>query len=379
MTTGSREDFGHMAHALRLARQGLFTTRSNPRVGCVLVRDGRVVGQGFHRRPGGAHAEVFALEDAGGNARGATAYITLEPCCHFGRTPPCTETLIASGIERAVIAARDPDSRVSGQGMDRLRKAGIPVTEGVLEGDARALNPGFFSRMERQRPWVRVKSAMSLDGRTALADGASAWISGEASRRDVQFLRARSSAILTGVGTVSADDPGLNLRLSPADLRIEAHAEVAQPLRVVLDTRMRVSPAARMFSLPGPCLVIAGSPDVSRQAALEDSGVEVAVAGTDREGRVDLRSVLRLLAEREINEVQVEAGSTLVGSLLRDGLVDELVVYMATLLLGSDARSLAELPPVRSMAERMTLRLHDLRRVGNDLRLDLRPVYASAS
>lgn len=363
------QDYVHMAHALRLARRGLYTTDPNPHVGCVVVKADRVVGEGYHRRAGGPHAEVLALAAAGPAAAGATVYVTLEPCSHHGRTPPCAEALVAAGVGRVVVATEDPNPRVAGAGISRLRAAGIDVDAGVLADQATELNPGFFTRMRRGRPWVRVKSALSLDGRTALASGESAWITAEAARRDVQCLRARASAVMTGSGTALADDPSLNVRLSAQDLEIEG--AVRQPLRVVLDSHLRLPPAARLVQVPGRCLVLTAARDRRRIDALQGRGAEVVVIGRGP-GGVDLGETLELLAAREVNEVHVEAGPGLVGRLLEEGLVDEMVVYVAPLLLGDAGRGLATLPGIRRMGDRLELRLEAVRQVGRDLRLQLR-------
>ena len=372
------EDHRYMARALRLAERGLYTTDPNPRVGCVLVRDGWVVGEGYHRRAGEPHAERIALAAAGERAEGATAYVTLEPCCHYGRTPPCTEALIEAGVARVVAAARDPNPLVAGEGLELLREAGIEVEQGIMESQARALNPGFIQRMELGRPYVRCKLAMSLDGRTAMASGESKWITGDAARRDVQRLRARSSAILTGLGTVEADDPSLNVRLSARDLPgVEADAEVRQPVRVVLDPRLRVSAGARTFRLPGPSLVITTDDHVERATALESLGAQV-VSVPARDGQVDLEAALEYLAEQEINEVLLETGATLAGAALGLGLVDELVIYMAPHLMGDGARGLFHLPGIAAMSERIELEILDLRAVGRDWRITARPVAGQA-
>ncbi|WP_231940902.1 bifunctional diaminohydroxyphosphoribosylaminopyrimidine deaminase/5-amino-6-(5-phosphoribosylamino)uracil reductase RibD [Acidihalobacter aeolianus] len=363
-------DAEFMARALQLARRGLYTTHPNPRVGCVLVRDGKIVGEGFHARAGEAHAEIRALQAAGKQARGVTAYVTLEPCNHHGRTPPCTEALIDAGVARVVAAMRDPNPLVAGGGLAALSAAGIEVASGLLEGSAQALNPGFISRMTYGVPWVRVKSAMSLDACTALASGESRWVTGAAARRDVQRWRARADAILTGIDTVIADDPSLNVRLDAADLGIEG--AVAQPLRVVLDSRLRISPEARLFRLPGKVLVIAaeGRVGAAARAALEARGAEIATVPAAKSGRgLNLAEVLRLLGRRGINEVHVETGATLAGALIREGLVDELVIFVASHLLGGGARGVFLLPAIETMGERTHLEITQTRRVGDDWRL----------
>ena len=356
-------DHAHMAHALRLARRGLFTTHPNPRVGCVLAHGEQVVGTGFHQRAGEPHAEVFALRDAGDWARGATAYVTLEPCAHHGRTPPCADALIAAGVARVVIAAEDPFPQVAGRGIGKLRDAGISVETGLLREQARELNIGFFSRIERGRPWVRVKLAMSLDGRTALADGESKWITGEAARADVQRWRARSSAILTGSGTVLADNPRLTVRLPQEEA-------FTPPWRVLLDSQLRTPAGSHVLDGTAPTLVLhdaQSQPDDARFHAAELAVVAM------RDGVIDLAAAMSELARRHHSEVHVEAGPTLCGALLAAGLVDELLLYVAPLLLGDTARPLLNLPPLADMASRWKLRTVDRRVIGDDMRLLLRP------
>ncbi len=355
-------DYRQMARALTLAQRGLYSADPNPRVGCVLIKDNIVVGEGWHERAGEAHAEVMALEAAGERARGATAYVTLEPCCHHGRTPPCTDALLAAGVVRVVAAMSDPNPQVAGKGLAILRAAGVAVECGFMEAEARALNPGFIQRMIRQRPFLRVKLAMSLDGRTALASGASQWLTGAAARQDVQRLRARSSAILTGSGTVLADDPHLNVRL-PETAR--------QPLRVLLDTRLRTPPTARTLQLPGAVLIFTAADNGPEQAALQAVGAEIVrIPQTDR--GLDLAAVMAELARRECNEVQVESGPTLAGVLLQAGLIDELILYLAPLLLGDQARGLFHLPELNRMSERTELEILETRMVGKDWRLRLK-------
>ncbi|WP_051079966.1 bifunctional diaminohydroxyphosphoribosylaminopyrimidine deaminase/5-amino-6-(5-phosphoribosylamino)uracil reductase RibD [Thioalkalivibrio thiocyanodenitrificans] len=362
-----------MARALQLAHRGLYTTDPNPRVGCVIVRDGRVAGEGFHVRAGEPHAEILALRSAGDAVRGATVYVTLEPCAHHGRTPPCADALIAAGVGRVVAAMTDPNPRVAGQGLARVAGAGIETSAGLLEREARALNPGFVSRMERGRPFVRIKLAMSLDGRTAMASGESRWITGEAARHDVQRWRARAGAVLTGIGTVRADDPGLDVRVPAQALGIGG--EVRQPLRVVLDSRLECPPDARLFSAGGPVLVLTGETDAARYLPLQARGAEVLPVTLAGRG-VDLSGVMTLLARREVNELHVEAGPRLCGALMEAGLVDELVIYMAPHLMGSTARSLVELG-VETMDERIALEIGDIRAVGEDWRITARPMRTS--
>ena len=360
----SSVDYRCMARALTLARRGLYSADPNPRVGCVLLQNGDIVGEGWHERAGEAHAEVIALAAAGQRAQGATVYVTLEPCCHYGRTPPCTEALLQAGVARVVAAMRDPNPQVAGQGLAILREAGVVVDCGLLEAEARALNPGFIQRMTASRPWLRIKLAMSLDGRTALASGESQWLTGDAARRDVQRLRARSSAILTGIGTVLADDPALNVRL-PETIR--------QPLRVILDSRLRTPPTARTLHLPGSVLIFTAVADPDRQAPLRAAGADITVVPNAGPG-LDLAAIMAELARRECNEVQVECGPTLAGALLQAGLMDELVIYMAPLLLGDQARGLFQLPELTRMEERRELKLVETRAVGKDWRLRFRPV-----
>ncbi|MDX9766494.1 MAG: bifunctional diaminohydroxyphosphoribosylaminopyrimidine deaminase/5-amino-6-(5-phosphoribosylamino)uracil reductase RibD, partial [Ectothiorhodospiraceae bacterium] len=349
---------------------GLYTTDPNPRVGAVVVKDGRVIGEGFHVRAGEPHAEVLALRQAGEAARGATVYVTLEPCNHHGRTPPCVDALIAAGVARVVAAMRDPNP-LAADGFARLDAAGIATASGVLENEARALNPGFVKRMRDGLPWLRVKLAMSLDGRTAMANGESQWITGEAARGDVQRLRARSSAVMTGIGTLLADDPSLNVRLAAETLDIEG--VVRQPLRVVLDTRLQTPPTARLLTLPGTTLVMTAERDGACRARLETAGAEVCVM-PEVEGRLDLHAVMCELARRGLNEIHVEAGPLLSGALLAAGLVDELVIYMAPHLMGSEARGLLHLPGLERMTDRVPLKIADLRAVGDDWRITAVPM-----
>src|ERR1700688_2146361 len=329
-------DGARMARALELAEQGLYTTDPNPRVGCVLVRDGEVVGEGWHARAGEPHAEVMALRAAAGRARGAVAYVTLEPCCHTGRTPPCADALIAAGITGVVCAAVDPNPKVAGGGIKHLEAAGIAVTVGLLATQARALNIGFFSRFERGRPFIRLKLAMSLDARTAPSGGGSAWITDEASRADVQVWRARSSAILTGAGTVRVDNPRL-------DVRLDYGPWVRQPLRVVLDTESTCAPASKIFH-DGHALIFAASDAPERSDASERGGMPVRTERVPRSARgLDLEAVVGRLALLEVNELLVECGPQLAGAFLEANLVDELILYVAPHFLGTEAPPLAAL------------------------------------
>ena len=354
-------DHALMARALRLAERAAFTTRPNPMVGCLIAHGDEVVGEGWHQRKGGPHAEVFALQAAGERAKGATAYVTLEPCAHTGSTGPCADALIAAGVARVVAAMRDPFPQVDGAGFETLRAAGIVVESGLMETQARDLNRGFLSRIERGRPWLRVKLASSLDGRSAMASGDSKWISGEASRRDVQQQRARSGALLTGAGTVLADDPRLTVRLDDG-------SEFVPPLRVVLDPGLATVGRGRVREGDAPTLYL-HAPEAKPPRGLQAEHASVPV----RNGRFDLDAVLRLLATRGINEVQVEAGATLAGAFLAAGLVDELLLYIAPVLLGERARPLFDGLHIDAMTERLRLRTVDTRSIGNDLRLLLRP------
>jgi diaminohydroxyphosphoribosylaminopyrimidine deaminase/5-amino-6-(5-phosphoribosylamino)uracil reductase len=357
-----------MARALQLARRGLYTTHPNPRVGCVIVRDAQIVGEGWHERAGEPHAEVHALRMAGEAARGADVYVTLEPCSHHGRTPPCANALVQAGVARVVAAMVDPNPLVAGNGLQILQQAGIATAAGLLESDARALNPGFITRMERNRPYIRVKMAMSLDGRTAMESGESVWITGEAARRDVQFLRAQAGAILTGIGTVLADDPSLNVRLTATELGISG--EVRQPVRVVLDSKLRFPLNAAMLTLPGEILIYTCSDKLAKITQLEQAGVKVRRFAGDK---LALSAVMTALVEDGITEVHVEAGATLCGALVEQGFADELVIYLAPHLMGSSARALFNLPHISQMQERIGLTIRDIRAVGGDWRMIITP------
>ena len=362
MTSFTAIDHAHMARALRLAERGLYTTQPNPRVGCVIAHADEVVGEGWHQRAGEPHAEVFALREAGARARGATAYVTLEPCAHHGRTPPCADALIAAGIARVVAACTDPNPKVAGGGLRGLTDADIDVQTGLMHEAARELNRGFFSRIERGRPWLRVKLAMSLDGRTALANGESKWITGEPARADVQRWRARSSAIMTGSGSLVTDNPRLTVR-SP-ELQ-----QSTPPLRVVLDRNLQTSQHAHVLDNAAPTLIVHAPGARPSHKGFEQ--VEcVAVAAP--EGKLDLHALLRELAARGVNELQVEAGATLCGALFQRGLVDELLLYISPILLGDQARPLLALPAIAEMVAGRRLRIVDQRRIGEDLRLLLR-------
>ena len=369
----SEFDKNAMARALALGARGLETTDPNPRVGCVIARGERIVGEGWHERAGEAHAEVAALRAAGSQAVGATAYVTLEPCAHQGRTAPCTLALTGARVTRVVYAVGDPNPQVNGKGAEALRAAGMTVQAGLMEREARELNAGFFKRMLSGRPFVRLKLAMSLDGRSALANGASQWITGEAAREDVQAWRARSSVVLTGVGTVLLDDPQLTVRLPSAG------GERRQPLRVVLDTHLRTNPAARLLGEGGEVLILTalGALDETRAAALSARGARVETLPAAGE-RLELPAVLERLGELEANEVLVEAGATLAGEFLRQGLADELLLYVAPRLLGPDARALVALPQLTELKEAPAFTLLESIRLGDDLRLRLQPRAAAA-
>ena len=357
----SATDHAMMARALRLAERGAYTTRPNPMVGCVLAQGDQVVGEGWHQRKGGPHAEVIALQAAGDRAKGATAYVTLEPCAHTGSTGPCADALVAAGVARVVGAMRDPFPHVDGVGFATLAAAGIEVAVGLMEAQARLLNRGFLSRIERGRPWLRVKLATSLDGRSALASGDSKWISGEPARLDVQRWRARAGAILTGAGTVLVDDPQLTVRLGD-------DTPFVPPLRVVLDPGLATVARGRIRSGDAPTLYL-HAPDARMPRGIEAQHAHVA----QRDGYLDLAAVLALLAGRGINEVQVEAGATLAGALLSAGLVDELLLYVAPVLLGERARPLFDGLAIDAMADRLRMRIVETRRIGEDVRVLLQP------
>jgi diaminohydroxyphosphoribosylaminopyrimidine deaminase/5-amino-6-(5-phosphoribosylamino)uracil reductase len=361
-TSFATTDRNMMTRALQLAERGLYTTDPNPRVGCVIAQADEIIGEGWHRKAGEPHAEVYALEAAGERARGATVYVTLEPCSHFGRTPPCADALLAAGIKRVVIASDDPDPRVNGRGIAKLRAAGIEVAEGLGATEADALNAGFIKRMRNGLPLVRVKLGASLDGRTALANGVSKWITNDASRTDVQHWRARSSAIVTGIGTVLADDPQLTVRA--ADIEMLGR----QPLRVICDSNLQIPTAARVIQQPGSIIYTTVTPQARGNA-------EVVQVAADDHAQVDLKAVLHDLAKRGCNEVLVEAGAKLSGRLLKLQLVDELLLYLAPVLLGPDARALVNLPAITDMNERIEFELLETQAIGSDVRLRYRPRY----
>ncbi|MGV3740844.1 MAG: bifunctional diaminohydroxyphosphoribosylaminopyrimidine deaminase/5-amino-6-(5-phosphoribosylamino)uracil reductase RibD [Burkholderiaceae bacterium] len=349
-----------MALALEWAAKGMFITTPNPRVGSVIVNGGRVIGCGSTQPAGQAHAEVQALNDArqrGEDVRGATVYVTLEPCSHFGRTPPCADALIKAGVRRVVAAMTDPNPLVAGQGLKKLQDAGIEVSSGLMERDARELNIGFFSRMERGTPWVRMKAAASLDGKTALHNGASQWITSQEARDDGHWWRARACAVLTGIGTVKEDDPQLNVR---------AVDTPRQPRRIVIDSRLEISPDAKILQGGGTWVVCAVS-DPAKEALLRERGAEI-IRLSNPNGKVDLPALMAELGRRQINEVHVEAGFKLNGSLIREGCVDELLLYLAPSIIG-DAQGLFDLKALDSLDQKRTLRFHEVRQVGPDLRI----------
>ena len=355
-----------MARALELARAGLYSAAPNPRVGCVIAKGETLLGEGHHARTGDAHAEVEALAAAGAAARGATVYLGLEPCSHHGRTPPCAEALVGAGVARVIAAIEDPNPRVSGRGLEILRAAGIEVGVGLLAEEARALNAGFISRMSLGRPRVTIKLAASLDGRTAMPSGESRWITGAGARDDVQRLRGESCAVVTGVGTVLADDPRLDLRLDASLTRGR------QPLRVVLDSDLRISAAARTLQPPGAALIFTRHAGSAAATALRETGAEVESLPVGA-GGLDLAALLEQLAGRECNEVLVEAGPTLAGAFAAAGLADRLVVYLAPVLMGAEARGMFTLPGLARMSERLQWRFTDIRRLGGDLRITAEP------
>jgi len=378
-TVWAQQDTAYMAEAIQLAWKGLYTTEPNPRVGCILVKNGKVVGRGWHQKAGEGHAEVNAIKNAGSQAKGSTAYVTLEPCSHFGKTPPCANALIQAGVIRVVSAMKDPNPEVSGSGFGLLQKAGVQVESGLLESQAQALNLGFIKRMNTERPFVRIKMAMSVDGRTAMASGESQWITGPAAREDVQRLRARSSAVISGIGTIICDDAALTVRAS--ELGLDHADEIAkrQPLRVVLDSDAQISGRAKLFASQGPILLVVSSDARVSEVISQYSNVSVFRLPADTKGHVENNSievVLAELARRGCNEVLVEAGASLAGSFIRENCWDELVLYIAPKLMGSSARPLANFP-MEFMSEAKSLQLKDMRVVGDDIRLTYHQGYSN--
>ena len=364
-----------MAKAIQLAQQGLYTTHPNPRVGCVLVKDDQLIGQGFHAKAGEGHAEVNALADATQAVDGATAYVTLEPCSHQGKTPPCADALIKAGVARVVYGMQDPNPEVSGKGLAKLKKAGIEIIGPVLEAECEALNPGFIKRMREGLPFVRVKLAMSLDGRTAMESGESQWITGPEARLDVQRLRAQSDAIVTGIGSVLADNPSMTVRIDNNDQDADPKS-VRQPLRVIMDTALSILPEAKILYPAHQVCVFSVAEEVEpeHQDVLCKKGVTVRFAPRGEDGRLDLLDAMEQLADLGINEVLLEAGAELAGGFLQAGLVDEIVVYIAPKLLGSSARPLFTLP-LETMSEAVELTLTSVSQVGQDVRLVYLPSY----
>jgi diaminohydroxyphosphoribosylaminopyrimidine deaminase/5-amino-6-(5-phosphoribosylamino)uracil reductase len=348
-----------MARAIELAEQGLYTTDPNPRVGCVIVRDNEIVGEGYHIRSGGPHAEVHALQQAGDKAKGATAYVTLEPCSHHGKTPPCADALIEAGLGHVVVAMQDPNPLVAGKGIERLRVAGITVETDCMADAAAKLNPGFIKRMVDKRPFIRCKLAMSLDGRTAMASGESKWITGADAREDVQQLRARASAIMTGIGTVLADNPTMNVRLDGVE---------RQPLRIVLDPHLSIPLDAKILHAPGDVLIVTATDEPDYKSQLQSIGAEVITIANSKD-YIDLYALMDVLHQREINEIHLETGATLSGAFLKAGLIDELIVYMAPKLMGNHARGLFHTPGLTDMVDAIDLEIKDIRAVGKDWRI----------
>jgi diaminohydroxyphosphoribosylaminopyrimidine deaminase/5-amino-6-(5-phosphoribosylamino)uracil reductase len=359
--TLTEQDAVYMARALKLAKKGLYTTSPNPRVGCVLVKNGQIIAEGWHSRAGQGHAEVEALKQTTDSV-GATAYVTLEPCSHHGRTPPCCDALINAGIKRVVVAMQDPNPLVAGNGLKKLQAAGIEVVCGILENDAQVLNRGFIKRMLTGKPFVYSKLAMSLDGRTAMANGESQWITSPAARQDVQFLRAESCAILTGINTVLADDPSLNVRLP--------ETEVLQPIRIVLDSQLKIPVTAKMATLTGETWVLTCSENEQKKLELEQAGFKVFQL-PEKNNRVDLNAVFEFLGQMQINEVLIESGAILNGALLEADLVDEWIIYMASCVLGDNGRGLFAMPNMQTMADKKVLQFKNVRRVGVDLKMTL--------
>ncbi len=363
-------DRAMMARAVQLAWRGRYSTHPNPRVGCVIAQGDRIVGEGWHERAGEAHAEVRALSQAGADARGATAYVTLEPCSHFGRTPPCARALIEAGVAQVFAATKDPNPSVSGRGLELLREAGIRVKEGLLADEAARLNPGFMKRMETGRPWVRLKMAASLDGRTAMSSGESQWITGPEARRDVQRLRAMSDAILTGVGTVLADNPSLTVRRDELGDIGDATEPARQPLRVIADRDARTPPTAQILR-GGNVQVFCASSTLASSAAQDLAALGISLTGVGwKDNGIDVEELLDSLGALGINELLVEAGPTLAGTFINEGLVDELWLYQAPVFLGSTGRPTAHLPLER-MADKVQWQVLDRRQVGDDQRLIL--------
>ena len=369
-------DIVYMQKAIELAKKGLYSAKPNPAVGCVLVKNGCIVGKGWHEEAGQPHAERVALAHAGSHAEGSTAYVTLEPCSHFGKTPPCADGLIEAKVARVVVAMVDPNPLVSGQGIQRIKDAGIEVVVGVLEADAKAINLGFISKMEKKLPFVRLKMASSLDGRTAMSNGESHWITGEESRKEVHKMRALSGALITGIGTVLADDPSLTVRLSDAELaELNLTQDNCHPIRVVLDPNLSMPSDAKMLSLPGRTILMTSKETADRSPELvemlHNQGIEM-VAVSAQNDRLDIESILRYLAEEEnINDVMVESGAIVAGAFMQSGLVNELHSFIAPSLMGNTAKPMFMLPEIQSMNQKMNLQIQSIDRFGEDVRLVL--------
>jgi diaminohydroxyphosphoribosylaminopyrimidine deaminase/5-amino-6-(5-phosphoribosylamino)uracil reductase len=372
----TQNDHAYMAEALRLAEQGLYTTRSNPRVGCVIVKHSQIIGRGFHVSPGNPHAEVMALNSVSETAEKSTVYVSLEPCAHHGNTPPCAEALVNAKVSRVVSAIADPNPLVNSKGLEHLQNNGIETTIDILAAEAEELNKGFFKRMTSGRPYITVKSAISLDGKTALASGESKWISSDESRIDVQKQRARSCAIMTGIDTVIADNPSLTVRLDKDQLGMtnsDEH-EITQPKRVILDTQLRIAANAKILQQPEEVIIYTCADKNEKYKQLESNQIEI-VKTKPSNNNIDLQNVVEDLATRGINEVLVEAGPTLVGGLLESALVDEMIVYIAPHIMGHSSNGLAKLDFIQTMQDRIELEICQIRKVGSDLKLQLKPKY----
>lgn len=378
MTQFSEQDYRYMTQAIELAKKGLFSTKPNPAVGCVIVKDDEVIGQGWHEKAGMPHAERVALAQANGLTEGATAYVTLEPCSHFGRTPPCADGLVEAKVARVVVAMQDPNPLVAGQGIERIQNAGIEVQVGLLEDQAQQLNLGFIRKMEEQLPFVRIKMASSLDGRTAMQNGESQWITGPESREEVHKMRARSGAVIMGIGTVLADDPSMNVRLSDEVLaELNLTQESCNPIRVVLDPNLSMPLDAKMLKVPGRTILMTSRETVERSPEVVEeihgAGIEMVAVSAD-EDRLDIKSILRYLAmEEQINDVMVETGAIVAGAFIQSGLVNELHCFMAPTLMGNEAKPMFVLPGVESMQDKLNFSLQSIDRFGEDVRMILVP------
>ena len=366
-----------MTRALQLAEQGLYTTQPNPRVGCVIVKDGKVIGEGAHLKAGEPHAEVFALRQAGAQAKGATAYITLEPCNHTGRTPPCSQTIVEAGIIKVIAAMQDPNPQVSGSGLAYLQAHNIETATGLMQAQAELLNPGFISRMMRSKPFVRSKIAASLDGKTALNNGASQWITSEPARADVQLWRARSCAMLTGAGTVLADNPSMLVRYESFNSMSATRMDTSlQPMRIIVDSTLKTPPNAKILQ-GGKVLIAFAQANPQKEAALLTAGAEL-LCIPNSDGKVCLNTLLSHLAAREINEVLCEAGEGLNGALLAQNMIDELLIYYAPKLMGGAAKSMFAMPALTQMNQTIDLQILDMRQIGVDIRLRAKPVFQAS-